>query len=214
MFKFIICALLTLSLISSCNNEDDPKGEDDPNGPAEPTTTPDETTIDPKGKYKLVNKTGDDDVVEVILFKSYEKLKNNDSTECAPVVLQAEQCLTITGGQFHLLQIVLDEEKVCGTTITSCNPGNYEVTATRLWYTFWIEFKYHLSELQEETKTPPNSRKNQKSDEKKEVEKTEEEPKTCTPLECKKPDDEPTTEPAADDDEGDESDEGDSPADS
>ena len=184
--KVLICTLLLFSFIS-CKNDDNNPDPDDPTEP-ESVTNPDGTTSDPTAEYKLVNKTGDNDVVEVVLFESYEKLKKNDQTDCAPVILQENQCLTIKANQFNLLQIILDEKSVCGTVAVACNPGNYEVTKTGKW--FWAD--YYLSELQEETNSEEESENKEEAsseESNKESEENEkaEEPKTCVPLECKKP---------------------------
>ena len=140
MFKFIICALLTLSLISSCQNENTEEEEEEEEEREELTGPP---AGDPTEKYKLVNKTGDRGVVKVILFKSYKKLKSNDQTECAPRTLKNRECLTIKGNQFNLLKIWGDDDElVCGDIATACNPGNYEITKSGL-----FNYSYHLSTL-------------------------------------------------------------------
>ena len=180
MFKFIICALLTLSLISSsCDNMSDEQAEDDPS----------ET-------FTLVNKTGDDEAISVILFKSSKKREENDQTDCIPHILKDRECLTITGNQFNLIQILGDDEPLCGTRGASCDPSNSEVTESGMWW--WHEFS--LSELQEETSSEESEK--EKKEKETSAKETEEEPKTCTSLECKTP--------AADDDEGDEGDNPDS----
>ena len=182
MFKFIICALLTISFISCNSDGDDPKDVVDPKDPGT-VTNPDGNTADPTKQYTLVNKTGDDEAVSVILFSSYEKLGKKDQTDCAPRVLTDGECLTIKGSQFNLVQIVGGDELLCGDITTSCNPGDYEVTREG-WF-LWTH-SFHLSELQEDTeKEKPKTSSNPRKKSQTAAEDTE--PKTCTPLKCTKP---------------------------
>ena len=177
MIKILFCSLFALSLIS-CNPDENSSNPEDPknnNG------SDNENGSDPTKQYTLFNKTGDDDTVTVVLFSSREKLKKNEA-ECSPVILQNEQCLTITGDQFPLLQVTSDDKVLCGNIATSCNPDNYEITKTGWW--LWAD--YRLSKLQEEDITDsPSSRKNEKAEE--EVAADEEEAKACVPLKCNTP---------------------------
>ena len=199
MIKILICSLFALSLIS-CNNSENPSNPDDSkNGNGTDNKNGDDTS-NPKKQYTLVNKTGDDKPVTVVLFSSREEVRKNE-TECTPVILQNEQCLTITGEQFPLLQITANNKVLCGDIATTCNPDNYEVLKTRSLLVF---VNYRLSKLQEEVTDSPGSRKNEKSEEEIAAETTAEEKlsklekeaeelinrqknQSCVPLECNTP---------------------------
>ena len=136
MYKILIYSLVVL-FFTACKNP----ASDSPEDPKQKKEETTHTDPDAVKTYTITNDTDEDDILSLKLFAAPQDL-HHEPDSCEPYFVKANQCVYLSADQFNSLQVVLDDEFVCGNRSSSCIPKNHKALDTSWDWVPWSNFEF------------------------------------------------------------------------